>query len=84
LVTITALLAGSPFDEHFVPAAHQLDASRRNQPDTPLAGFQFTRNANAHEVSVNMWIRSKDGALRLTGPDANSKMGKIKNGQTCH
>ena len=51
LVGITALLAGAVFDEHFVSAAHQFDAGSGNESDSPLAGFQFTGNANTHVVS---------------------------------
>ena len=47
---ITALLAGAVFDEHFMTAAHQLDAGRGNESDSPLAGLQLTRNANTHGV----------------------------------
>ena len=48
LVRIAALLAGAVFDEHFMAAAHQLDAGGGNKADSPLAGFQLTGNANTH------------------------------------
>ena len=51
LVRIATLLAGAVLDEHFMSAAHQLDAGCGNKSDSPLAGFQLTRNANTHGMS---------------------------------
>ena len=66
LIRIAALLAGAVLDEHFVSAAHQLDAGRGNKSDSPLAGFQLTRNANTHGCPVNMSARSKRQRACLT------------------
>jgi hypothetical protein len=39
------------FDEYLVAAAHQLDAGGGDQPNTPLAGLQFTRDSYSHTMS---------------------------------
>ena len=66
LVGIAALLAGAVLDEHFMAAAHQLDAGRGNESDSPLAGFQLTRNANTHGCPVNMSLGRKGSAPAST------------------
>ena len=62
LIRIAALLAGAVLDEHFMAAAHQLDAGRGNKSDSPLAGFQLTRYANTHGCPVNMSLGRKGSA----------------------
>ena len=62
LIRIAALLTRTVLDEDFMAAAHQLDAGRGNKSDSPLAGFQLTRNANTHGCPVNMSLGRKGGA----------------------
>ena len=69
LVTITAFLARAMLDEHFVSGAHQLDAGCGNEPDSPLAGFQFTRNANTHGISIHLTCGSGRRAARSAWPN---------------
>ena len=62
LIRISTLFAGAVFDEHFMATAHQLDAGRGNESDSPLAGFQLTRYANTHGCPVNMSLGRRGGA----------------------
>jgi hypothetical protein len=80
LVTITTLLARAMLDEHFVSGAHQLDAGCGNEPDSALAGFQFTRNANTHGMSSHLTC----GLGRRAARSACRTPCKPEFGQTCH